>query len=481
MKYTSRIIALLLVMTTLICCFSGCGLIGEEEEVDQAALLGESVSAAVDAAGSVQASIFLDVKAHIGSTGTTGNHTASVESDISVLSTFAPYAMYSESYSRILVDSASTREDTEAYIVPAENSKDYLRYEYDAETDEWTVDTLSLAETSALSLKTCLMHDWTTFFRTARLEQEGAIRNNKACNMYSGLVDSSILQELINDGVFGSFLTSVEHLLKDEINCIVYIEQETNLPVQMIVNFAECFTVSDMVFDSAMITVDYADWGSTLEIAVPKKVSVVSSDPIGEFYASYYAWNLFLPYLQSATSTPGTQSGGNVSFTASWNTYQIRIDNGMTALPIVFEDLAKRGYAIDNSYVSNIVEPNMYVENVPVYKGRDLIYCVFYNDSTEPQPISDCKIGQFDISAGDQTENSISVYLPGEVSLGMTRESLLSAYGNATETIPSFSCDTYIWRTEGVENQSFLAEVSPVTNQVIRLQLTYIPVTGGKQ
>lgn len=480
MKYTSRILALLLVMSMTVCFLGGCGLLADEE-VDQAVVLGDAIDAAVTAAGSVQASIFLDLQAHIGTTGTTGNHTASVESDISVLSTFAPYAVYSETFSRILVDSVSTREDTETYIVPDENNKDYFRYEYDAKTDEWTQETLTLAEVSALSYKTSLIHDWAAFFRTSRLENEGVNCNNKVCNLYSGKLDSSVLQELINDGLFGSFLTSLEYLLKDELNCIVYIEQETNLPVQLVVDFIECFTVTDMVFDSASITVDYSEWGETKEVSVPKKVSVVASDPIGEFYASYYAWNLFLPYLQSATNPTGSQSGGNVSFTSSWNTYQIRIDNGMTALPIVYSELAKLGYAIDTSYVSNIIEPNMYVENVPVYKGRDLIYCAFYNDSTNPLPISDCKIGCFDISAGDQQENSISVYLPGEVSLGMTKESLLAAYGDATEVTPSFSCDIYTWRTEGVENQSFMAEVSPVTNQVIRLQLTYIPVTGGKQ
>lgn len=481
MKHTKRMIAVMMALAVLVSMMGGCGLVSEDDEVDEVALLIESVENAIMTAGSVEASIYLDMQAHIGTTGTTGNHTASVESDITVLSTFAPYTFYIETFSRILVDSVSTREDTEIYIVPENNSQDYVEYEYDVETDTWNQQTLSRSEVEALSLKCCLLQNWEHFFRNARLDDEGVTCNDKVTDEYVGKVDSSILQELINDGIFGSFLYSVEQLLNDELTCTVYIDQETYLPVQIIIDFSDEFIVTDMSFDSALLTVDYSEWGQINEISVPKKVSVVATDKEAEFYASYYAWNLFLPYLQTATQQQQGGADGNVSFTSSWETFQIRIDNGMTALPIVFEDLAKLGYSIDGSYDNIIIEPNMYVENIPVLKGRDLVYCVFYNDTTEPQPISSCKIGSFDFAAANQQENRISVFLPGEVCLGMTKESLLAAYDDPDETISSFSSDTLIWRVKDTENQFFLAEISPVTNLVIRLQLTYIPVTGGKQ
>ena len=481
MKVTSRILALLLVFAMVASTFSGCGLLNDDEDIDEIAVLAESVETAIAEACSVEASIFLEIQAHIGTTGTTGSHTAAVESDITVTSTFAPYAYHSESFSRILVDSTSTREDTESYVVPSSNSIDYLQYDYNVEQDAWTQQTLSRSEAEALSLKTCLMHNWEDFFRSARLEYEGTDCNGKVTDMYTGVVDSSILQEVINDGIFGSFLYSVEQLLNDELDCTLYIEQETNLPVQMTISFDEAFTVTDMTFDNAMITVDYSDWGKTTEISVPKKVTVVASDPEAEFYASYFAWNLFLPYLQSASGNQGNNQGGNQAFTSSWETFQIRIDNGMTTLPIHFADLDNLGYTIDTSYENIIIEPNMYVEDIPVYKNRDLVYCVFYNDGTEATPITSCKIGQIDIASSDQQENGISVFLPGNVCLGSTLEFVNSAYGTADEISKSFSADTHIWRIEGAENQSLMLEIHPQTFQVIRIQLTYIPVTGGKQ
>ncbi|MBQ5756318.1 MAG: hypothetical protein IIV88_03565, partial [Erysipelotrichaceae bacterium] len=159
---------------------------------------------------------------------------------------------------------------------------------------------------------------------------------------------------------------------------------------------------------------------------------------------------------------------------SSWDTFQVRIDQGMTKLPLLYEDLNKLGYSIDSSASSTILEPNSYVENIPVVKGSDKLLCAFYNPETTPQPIINCSIGSIDVIASNIVQNSISVFLPGEVTLGITREALESAYGKPDESSSGFSADTYIYHGE-TENQQFMAEISPVTNLVIRLQLKNIP------
>lgn len=482
MKRNVRTVICIILTAMLSTILSGCLSLGGGG-ADDASVLAENVTYAVEAANSVEASVSFEIQARIGDAGTSDGHTASIASDITVNSTFNPPAYHAEYFSRILVDGKTTREDNEFYVVPSDSNKnDYIRYEYDVSDDTWESSVLTHAEVAAIPVKTGLVQDWNSFFKNMYSDTEGVAVNDRVTDMYSGMVDSSIIQQLVGERVFGSFLHSVEQMINDELYCVIYIEQETYLPVQIFIDFTEEFIVSDMDFDSASITVDYSHWGSVGDISVPKKVEIVATNEDAEFYATYYAWNLFLPYLNGEV-TGDTSTGGNegLSFAAAWNTFQIRIDNALTTLPIAYKDLNNMGYVIDDVYATNIIEPNMYIENIPVYKGRDLIYCTFFNDTTEPLPIANCKIGCFDISASDQTENGIRVYLPGEVTLGISKDSLIAAYDEPTEIVSTFSVDTYIWRNGEAENQIFLAEISPVSNNVIRLQLQFIPVTGGKQ
>jgi len=437
-----------------------------------------SVQDALAEAISVEASVTLDIQANIGTSGTSDSHNASASSNITVVSTLNPIAYHSEYYSRMLVDNATTKEDREIYVVPDGN--EYLRYEAVEDTDEWNVSTLTREEVSSLPLKICLVNDWERMFENLELTDDDITVEGQNALEFSGTVDASIIQELIGEKMFGSFLYSVENLLNDQIPCVLYIDSETYLPLQIELDFMYDFIVSDMDFDCAYITVTYSSWNDIDEVSVPKKIPIVAVDSEADFYSSFFAWNLFLPYVTGTVEDPNASGNSGLSFAASWDSYQIRIDNGMTALPIVYADLNKLGYEVDSYYSSIIIEPNKYIENVVVNKGSDSILCTFYNDNTVAQPIVDCKIGSIDIAAANQQTNGIKIYLPGEILLGVSKDNLISAYGSPDETITAFASDTYIWH--GVdENHSFLAEISPVTNQVIRMQIKNIPVTGGVQ
>ena len=154
----------------------------------------------------------------------------------------------------------------------------------------------------------------------------------------------------------------------------------------------------------------------------------------------------------------------------------------MTALPLNFSDLSNLGYELDPSYVARTLEANQTMERVEVHKGNDVIHCTFYNDQTNPQALTACKVVGFDLSTSQSPNNSIQVYLPGEITLGIPRDVLLSAYGTPDVSTSGFSADTYVWYNKGTDGvsitqQAFLAEISPVTGLVVRLSLQNIPVS----
>ncbi len=430
---------------------------------------------------SVETTITLEMQAHIGSQGMTNAHNASIGSDLTLEMTADPLAVHAQCYSRILVDGVTSRDDKEYYIV--EEDKEAMgKYSYIEETDEWEHTTLSKSEALAVPGQTGLIYDWNSFLSYFTDDNYTESVEGKTCYRLSGNPPASILQEFFFEGnVFGSFMYSTEMLLSDHIPCTLYVDSVTYRPVQIHFSFYNHFIVSDMIFDTAEVIVTYRQWNELPAIEIPKKVEIVATDPDIEFYNTYYAWNLFLPYVTAGEKVDNSQiSNPGLSFTADWSTYQVRIDGGMTQLPILPTDLQKLGYVLDATYGSTIIEANRYMENIPMRKGTDTLYCTFYNPDTIAQPISSCSIGAIDLSYANNANNSIQLYLPGEVSLGITREALISAYGDPDMLVTAFASDTYTWNGE-TENQSFLAEVSTVNNQVIRLCLRSLPVTGGVQ
>ncbi len=466
-----RFLSMLLICSLILGCFTGCQ---TEEEVDLTVIPGY-IEAAVNAATSVEAAVAVDIQARVGTSASSSGHNASLGSDITVTSTNNPFTYHGEYYSNILVDGVSTREDREYYVVQDED-KNYIRYEYSDETEEWIKDTLTREEEMGLPLKTCVIQNWDKFFASMTCEKDTVSISNRFAYLFKGEVSAMFIQELVGDKVFGSFLYSTEQLMEDSIPCTAYFDAETYLPIEIELDFTDSFIVNDMMFDSAVITAEYSEWNEIPTIELPKKINIVASDETAKFYAGYYAWNLFLPYINGASNESGSAGNAGLSFTTSWETYQIRIDQGMTALPLSYQSLHGLGYEISSTYASNIIEPNSVIENVPVMKGRDEILCSFYNPDTSPKPIVDCSIGCIDVRAAGIINNGISVYLPGEITLGVTRAALESAYGMPEQKTEGFSADTYLWNGDS-EGQSFMAEISPVSDQVIRIRLENIPIS----
>jgi len=480
MKLTlKKLSALLLVAVLCLSVFAGCT---PSETVTEDPVIVDTKTAVLQCMSevtSVESNITLEMKAHIGSQGSTDAHSATVGSDITIQMTAEPLAVHAEYYSRVLVDGVATRDDKEYYII--EEGEEMGKYNYVSDSDdEWEHTTLTKAEALAVPCQTGLIYDWNQFLTYLNDENYTESVNGKNCYRFSGNVPASILQEFFGENVFGTMMYSTEMLLSDLIPCVLYIDSTTYYPEQVNLTFTNNFIVSDMVFDNAVVTCDYSEWNAVPEISIPKKVEVVASNPDAEFYSTFYAWNLFLPYIENKDVEQKPQGNEGLSFTADWSTFQVRIDGGMTKLPILYSDLEKLNYYLDAIYSSTIIEANKFMTDVPVKKGSDTLYCTFYNPDVNPQPINNCYIGAIDLSAGNNPNAGIQVYLPGEVSLGVTRDALVSAYGDPDLIEQAFASDTYTWY--GVdENQGFLAEVSPVNNQVIRIYLKNIPVTGGQQ
>lgn len=429
---------------------------------------------------SVETSITLDIQGRFSSGVSIDSepHTAAVNSNATIETSFSPLACHGQYYSSIQVDGAVSREERENYIVP--DGSDYVRYDYVPSTGEWTQSKVLRPDALATRRKTGLIYDWKDFMSGLSYQETTSSGDETGYAIYSGSVNKSVFQEILGDNVFGSFIYSMEWLLDDDIPCTLYIDAKTALPDHFVLDFAESFLSSDMSFTLGELSVNYGEWNNLKPIAAPKRVTVVSSNPDAEFYANYYAWNLFLPYVGGQIDNTGTAGNGGQSFSASWDSFQVRIDGGMTSVPLSYSDLEKVGYKVEEKNAGLIVEPNKYKENVALVKGSDKLTVWVYNDDTVAQPVTSCKICCLDYIASQIPNNGIRIYFPGEVTLGISKETLISAYGDPDEEDTAFSCDTYTWNGES-EAQSLLAEISPITGQVIRIRVCNIPVTGGVQ
>lgn len=434
----------------------------------------------VSEASSVETSIAVDIVARVISNSSSNGHKASLSSYITINSNSSPMAYYADLFSRINVDDVESTEEKEIYVVPSEETNAYLKYEYVADKDEWEMYELPVAEVMALPTKTGYDFDWGLFTSNVSLSSDSVESNKVDCSLYTGETNSDILQYFFGNSVFNSFMYSVEMLLDDKIPFELYISNETNYPVEIIFDISGAFIVSDMSFDKAEITVKYDNWNSVQEVEVPKKVSVVATEPVKNLYNSFYAWNLFLPYVNGITSSGGPSGSSLGTFQSLWNTYQFRLDNYLSALPISYEDMTKLGYKVDSNKTSLIIEPNQYVENIGIYKGSDKLICSIYNDTTSAQPITACKIGSIDLSVANNNTNSITLYLPGEIHLGVSRDDIYAAYGSPNDVTTSFAADLCTWAGED-DRHCLIAEISPANQQVIRIHLKNIPVTGGSQ
>lgn len=473
-SYIRTLISLSTTCALLLAFLAGCSTVS----ITDPGLMAAELNNSVQSAQSVETHITFEMQGTFKNSADYNSHNASIASDITIQSTFSPLAYAREGYSNILVDGVTTRENSQNYVVPDEN--DYINYEYLSETGEWEMTILSHPESLALSGKTGLLQDWTSFMSDMKHTSSSGDGTESLTLVYSGTVDSSIINQVFADPIFGSFMTSLEWLVQDNLTCTLYVDGIHYLPIRFEVSFQNEFAVTDMVFNKALITVEYSDWNTIHEISVPKQGAVMAINPDATFYSTYYSWNLFLPYVGGQTTADTEDPQPGQSFTADWDTFQIRIDGGMTSIPLLYEDLQKIGYDIEDRYSSYIMEPNKYIEDVIVSKGQDKIRCAFYNDDVVAQPITSCKIGAVDIRASDQPNNGIKIYLPGEVTLGITRDTLESAYGSPDYTESAFSSDTLTWKGAS-ELQYFLSEISPVTGQVIRLKIFNVAATGGIQ
>lgn len=300
-----KAISLSLALASLTVFLSGCG--GSFDSTDGEKTV-DAMLEVISQVQSVETSITLDLQGRFsnGTSSDSGTHTAAVNSTATIESSFSPLACHGQFYSSIQVDGAVTREERENYIVP--DGSDYVRYDYVASTGDWTQAKVTRPDSLSTPRKTGLIYDWRDFMSGMTYQEKVSAGNENEYVIYSGDVSKSVLQEILGNNVFGSFIYSMEWLLDDKIPCTFYIDAETALPDHFVLDFSESFIPSDMIFTLAELTVNYGEWNNLKPITAPKRVTVVSTDTEAEFYANYYAWNLFLPYIGGQIDGSGTPS-----------------------------------------------------------------------------------------------------------------------------------------------------------------------------
>lgn len=110
--------------------------------------------------------------------------------------------------------------------------------------------------------------------------------------------------------------------------------------------------------------------------------------------------------------------------------FQVQLDGVVYALPEDFSVFSENGWTIEDELE---LEPNSKTLSTVMKNGNKQVYVQFVNLGSDVVDISQCKVSQIsldDYLIGDPVE----FILPQGITLGSTRDEVLSAYGDSTDT-----------------------------------------------
>ncbi len=148
-----------------------------------------------------------------------------------------------------------------------------------------------------------------------------------------------------------------------------------------------------------------------------------------------------------AVSGPAAQSS---ELGETWSSYTVQINDKVLTLPCTYEELEAAGLTLDTDDI-----PEDYVVNANEYKmvffedaNDNYVMADLVNGTDNAKTIKECLVGGISVTDYGVSEGGITVFFPGGLKIGSTREEMLEKYGNTDDVYEGDNLCIYTWYAE---------------------------------
>lgn len=356
----------------------------------------------------------------------------SMNVDMDIESTMKPEASHMLGSIGMKYVGTDTHMEMEIY----ELEEDGICYAYTCANGMWTK---AESEKEDISFKPGTFDDFKDIKDSFVLSEKKTKVEGQECFELKGEMKGEDLSDMFDPSVLGE-LGAQEGITEDtfedlSIPCTVEIYSETILP--------------------ARITIDLSDAmkGAGNEAAAVKEFSMVMT-----FKEYNKVKEITLP--EEAKKAGETEEIKNVDSTAAkgaWNSFEVQINSASVKLPCTIGDLEGAGLTLDaedtpRDYIVNKQE-GVYVYFIDA-AGNE-IRAMMFNDSGEAKAVTECKVGEISVSTYEVVQgNGLSIIFPEGVMLGMSRDEVVTKYGETDQVNESGGIQYYTWHNETEEYDS---------------------------
>lgn len=159
----------------------------------------------------------------------------------------------------------------------------------------------------------------------------------------------------------------------------------------------------------------------------------------------------------------------------NWNSYTVKINGHVIALPCEYKDFEKLGFVVDKDTgldsEDGTVSGKGYVYSYAEDKDGNIIMVEFINPDSEDKKVEECLVGGISIYDTDLDPEKVEVAFPGNVQIGTTREEVVKKYGKTEDVYEGEDSNVYSWYSEGSYYSGVDASFDPDSGK-----LTYITI-----
>lgn len=131
----------------------------------------------------------------------------------------------------------------------------------------------------------------------------------------------------------------------------------------------------------------------------------------------------------------------------TWETYKVQMNDTVLAFPCEIAELEAAGVKLDKEYMPEecMVDAGEYELAYFEDTAGNTVLIDLVNTTEEPLRVTECVAGGITVDEYGLENGGLTVFFPGGISLGMTKEDILKIYGETDDVYEGSALHMYTW------------------------------------